>query len=194
MQHRWLWDAHTVISGTFCSHCCRYLSRGFRFHTCPRFLGLIPLNPRPYVAAFNAYNATALVWIALGRPRTDRDLTRGSIKRRSGAHHGSALARTAHPAIRIGGIIRRDFNMVLEHGQDRAYKGHLRESLGNAIGDEISRLKRLRIEIEFERAFLTRWTYGFQDALRMLVSNASPILQPTLQFHTPRDAGPASGA
>jgi hypothetical protein len=26
------------------------------------------LNPRPYVVAFLAYNATALVWIALGRP------------------------------------------------------------------------------------------------------------------------------
>jgi hypothetical protein len=62
--------------------------------------------------------------------------------------------------------------MALEHGQDRAHKGHLSESLRNAIGDEISWLKSLWIKIEFERAFLTRLTYVFQDVLRMLVSNA----------------------
>jgi len=56
--------------------------------------------------------------------------------------------------------------MAFEHGQDRAYKGHLSESLRNAIGDEISRLKSLRIKIEFEWAFLARLTYVFQDALR----------------------------
>jgi hypothetical protein len=81
--------------------------------------------------------------------------------------------------------------MVVEHGQDRAHEGHFRESLGNAIGDEISRLERLRIEIEFERALLTRWTYGFQDALlRTLGSNASLILlADTAVSHTPEMAG-----
>ncbi len=54
--------------------------------------------------------------------------------------------------------------MTFEHGQDRAHKGHLSESLRNAIRDEISWLKSLRIKIEFERAFLTRLTYAFQDA------------------------------
>ena len=62
--------------------------------------------------------------------------------------------------------------MALEHGQDRAHKRHLSESLRNAIGDEISWLEGLWIEVEFERAFLTRLTYAFQDALRMLVSSA----------------------
>lgn len=62
--------------------------------------------------------------------------------------------------------------MALEHGQDRAHKGHLSESFRNAIGDEISGLKSLWIKIEFERAFLTRLTYAFQDVLRMFVSSA----------------------
>src|ERR1700733_12021777 len=94
-----------------------------------------------------------------------------SIQRRCRAHHGATLARAAHPAIRIGGVIRRDFNMVLEHRQDRAHKRHLSESLRNPIGHEISWLEGLWIKVEFERAFLTRLTYAFQDALRMLVSS-----------------------
>src|SRR5580704_2790539 len=109
-------------------------------------------------------------WRYPRRPRRSRAGL--SIQRRCGAHHGATLARAAHPAIRIGGVIRRDFNMALEHGQDRANKGHLSESLRNAIGDEISRLKGLWIKIEFERAFLTRLTYAFQNALRTLVASA----------------------
>ncbi len=64
-----------------------------------------------------------------------------SIQRRGGAHHGAALTRAAHPAIRIGGIIRRDFDMVLEHCQDGAHEGHFSEPFRNSIGDEISGLE-----------------------------------------------------
>ena len=63
--------------------------------------------------------------------------------------------------------------MIFEHGQDRAHKRHLSKSFRNAVRDEISWLKSLWVEIEFERAFLTRLTYAFQIDLRMLVvSNA----------------------
>ncbi len=75
--------------------------------------------------------------------------------------------------------------MAFKHGQDRAHKGHFSEPLRNAIGDEISWLKSLWIEIEFERAFLTRLTYAFQDALRLLVSNALTHFTTALRrFHT----------
>jgi hypothetical protein len=116
----------------------------------------------------------------------DRCLTRASIKRRCGAHHGATLARAADPAIRIGGVIRRDFDMALEHGQDRAHEGHLSESFGNAIGDEISGLKSLWIKIEFERAFLTRLTYAFQDVLRMFLERVDAYYNRHRVFTHPR--------
>jgi len=80
--------------------------------------------------------------------------------------------------------------MAVEHSQDRAHKGHLCESLRNAIGDEISRLKSLWIEVEFERAFLTRLTCAFHDALRMLVSTAAQAIRIARKSFTLVSVGP----
>ena len=83
--------------------------------------------------------------------------------------------------------------MALEHGQDRAHKGHLSESLRNAIGDEISWLEGLWIKVEFERAFLTRLTYAFQGALRMLVSSTLTHVTTDTAFSHALGTMPAMG-
>jgi hypothetical protein len=83
--------------------------------------------------------------------------------------------------------------MTVEHGQYRAHKGHLSESLGNAIGDEISRLKSLWVKIEFERAFFARLTYVLHDVLRMFARTRRLILQPMPQFHMNGEVRPPVG-
>lgn len=75
--------------------------------------------------------------------------------------------------------------MIFEHGQDRAHKGHLSESLRNAIGDEITRLESLWIKIEFERTFLTRLTDALQDTLLMPVLNPSTHSIAETALHAP---------